>query len=131
MDRFDRDGTDRPPEREDTPAETAERIANKMALALVVAAAIGAVAITSRPSPPRYEAVAAPDGRVVRIDRKTGSMVSCTAVGQCATLLKRGDHIEIKAMLHGREAQPALPAPAPALPAVAAPAKAPQANPAR
>ena len=84
-----------------------------------------ALAIYARPAPPRYEAVIG-DGKVVRIDTRTGTMIQCDERA-CRTILRRGQPLaanpyrRLPARDEARPA-PAVPAPAPA-PALPAPAR--------
>jgi hypothetical protein len=106
---------DRPARKEASLAELVERLSGRFTTALVLAAAILGLAIYSRPSPPRYEAVVG-DGKVVRIDRRSGTIIACDADG-CATVLRKGQRLE-----RNRNRQPALKAPAAPAPVPAAPA---------
>jgi hypothetical protein len=94
--------------------EMADRIATKLTTAIVVAGALIASALYWQPSPPRYQAVAN-GAEVLRIDTRTGTIVSCAA-GQCVSLLSRHQHLSRATAL------PGPPAPAPAAQAPAAPA---------
>jgi hypothetical protein len=80
------------PERDLTTAELAQKIARTIATAFIVAGAFIALAIYSRPAPQRYQAFATDDGRIVRIDTKTGGMVGCEG-GTCFTIRKRGQDL--------------------------------------
>ena len=109
--------------------EIAENAVRKIVTSVVVAAGFVALAIYFQPAPPRYQA-AVGDGRVVRIDTKTGTVIACDADG-CAIVLRRGQRLEARpheGLLprHAPEnAQaPAVPAPG-AAPAAPAPAAAP------
>lgn len=102
---------DRPAHKEASLAELAERLSSRFTTALVLAAAILGLAIYSRPAPPRYEAVVG-DGKVVRIDTRSGTIIACDA-GGCATVLRKGQRLE-----RNPNRRPALkPAAPPALPA--------------
>ena len=98
-------------------SEVAEKVAGRISTGLVIAAAIIGLAIYARPSPPRYQAVAA-DGRIVRIDTRSGTIIACEG-GRCATVLRRGQRLDrnpAPAALPkpaAPAAQPALPRPAP------------------
>ena len=100
--------------REPPITEAIERMTTRVANSLVIAAAIIGLAIYSRPGPPRYEAVATPDGRVVRVNTRNGSIVSCDAA-QCLIVHRHGDN------LARVERRPALPTQAPPLAAPAQP----------
>lgn len=103
----------RQPSREPSTAELVDMALRKIVTALVIAAAIIAIAIYARPAPPRYQAIAAPDGRIIRVDTRSGTILACEG-RTCMRVVQRGQHLE-------RE----LPAPAPAPAALPAPAPAP------
>jgi hypothetical protein len=98
-------------------AEAVERVAGKIATSLVISGALIAVAIYSRPAPPRYEALAA-DGRIVRIDTRSGTVIACEAGRRCMTVLKRGQKLErnpdAKSFFSRRPAEEKAPAKLPA-----------------
>jgi len=98
-------------------AEIVDNVLRKLVTAIVIAGAIIALAIYARPAPPRYQA-AVGDGKIVRIDTRNGTVIACAA-GVCATVLRRGQHLERH-----------LPAPAPAPAALPAPAPRPAPAPA-
>jgi hypothetical protein len=92
-------------------AETIERLTGRIMNGIIIAAAIIGLSIWSRPGPPRYQAVATSDGRVVRVNTSNGSIVSCDAA-RCALVYRSGRHLD-----RAPAAPPALPrqpAPAPA-----------------
>jgi hypothetical protein len=89
-----------------------ERMTGKIVNALVIAAAILALAIYARPGPPKYQAVATGDGRVVRVNTSNGAIVSCDA-SRCL-LVHSGGHSLDRAPK--QRALPPQPAPAPAQP---------------
>lgn len=97
-------------EDEPTIIEMLDKASRRITTALLMGSALIAIALYAQPRPPRY-AVAAADGRVVRVDTRTGAMVSCGAEG-CLSVHRPGGRIELKASLP----RPAVPAPA-ALPA--------------
>jgi hypothetical protein len=98
---------DRTARKEPTLAELVERLSGRFTTALVLAAAILGLAIYSRPAPPRYEAVVG-DGKIVRIDRRNGTIIACGADG-CATVLRSGQRL-----VRHTDRRPALKPPAPA-----------------
>ncbi|MEA3032211.1 MAG: hypothetical protein QOH86_227 [Sphingomonadales bacterium] len=107
-------------EGEPTLIEMLDKASRRITAAVLMGAALIGIAVYARPSPPRFS-VAAADGRVVRVDTRTGEVISCGAEG-CLSVHRHGGHIELKASLP----KPAVPAPAPvALPAPqpAAPAR--------
>ena len=109
------------PAREPALAELVDAVLRKLVTAIVIAGAIIAIAIYARPAPPRYQA-AVGDGVIVRIDTRSGTIIACEA-GHCATVLRRGQHLERSLPRPAAPAPQALPAPAPT--AVPAPAPAP------
>ena len=98
-----------------------EKIASRATNSLVLAAAIIGLAIYSRPSPPRYQAIME-GGRIVRIDTSTGTVIACEE-NRCMQIVRRGQHLE-RSLRHApapkQGAQPAIAPPAP--PQEAAPA---------
>jgi len=100
---------------EPTLGEIADKAAGRMTTAAVLASAIIALAIYSRPAPPRFDAVVG-DGKIVRIDRRSGTIISCDAQG-CASVLRKG-----QLLIRRPGLTPALkPADAPAAPPPALP----------
>jgi hypothetical protein len=111
----------RPPSdpRPDHPVvEAIEAAVGKVMTGLVIAGAIVGLAVYARPGPPRFEAFADGD-RIVRIDTRKGTIISCEGERTCQFVLRRGQRVNpIK-----RTDAPALPRPATrAIPAPAAPA---------
>ena len=108
-------------EHEPSLGEIAEAAVRKISTALVIAAGAIALAIYARPGPPRYQAFATPTG-VVRVDTRTGTLISCVE-DRCSRIVRRGQDLE------RREKAKPLPAPAapaaPAVPAAPDPARAP------
>ncbi|MEA3000934.1 MAG: hypothetical protein QOK17_2767 [Sphingomonadales bacterium] len=103
-----------------TIAELLDKASRRLTAAVLMAGALIAIAVYAQPRPPRY-AVAAADGRVVRVDTRSGAVISCGADG-CLSVHRSGGHIE----LHASLPKPAIPAPAPAAlpaPQPAVPAK--------
>jgi len=109
---------DRPTE---TQPDAVERMTNKIVNGLVIAAAILALAIYSRPGPPKYQAVAAGDGRVVRVNTANGSVVSCDA-SRCLLVYRGGHDLERAPKQRELPPRPAPPPP-PAQPQRASPAR--------
>lgn len=79
------------PEKEPSLGEVAEKVAGRLTTAAVLASAIIALAIYARPAPPRYEAVVG-DGKIVRIDTRSGTVISCEA-GSCFSVLRKGQQL--------------------------------------
>src|SRR4051794_41105935 len=109
---------------EPTMVELLDKASRRVTAALLMAGALIAIAVYARPSPPHYS-VAAADGRVVRVDTRTGAMISCGAEG-CLSVHRSGGHIDLHASLPKPAVPATTPAPAPAAlpaPQPAAPAK--------
>lgn len=113
------------PERRDAESDMIDAALRKIITAIVIAGALIALAIWSRPSP-RYQ-VAVGDGRIVRINTQSGTVIACEGE-TCAIVLQRGRHLERHLMEHALPAPAAAPAPAAPRPQAApAPAPAPAA----
>ena len=117
LDEFADDERESPAE-EFSLADIVENAARKIVTALVIAGGLIALAVYFRPSPPRYQA-AIGDGRIVRVDTRSGTVIACEGE-RCYRVLRRGQELD--------EAPPpkALPAPAarPPQPAPAPPSNA-------
>ena len=105
------------PELEPPPslAELADSAMRKIVTAIVIAGALIALAIYMRPSPPRYQ-TAVGDGRIVRVDTRTGTVIACEG-RPCYRVLRRGQDLEeapAAKALPAPAAREARPAPAPA-----------------
>jgi hypothetical protein len=103
-------------EPEPTLAELADSAVRKIVTAMVISAAVIGLGIYSRPGPPRYQAFAAPDGRIVRVDMRSGTILACEG-SRCGIVVRRGQSVD------RRVTPKALPQPA--APALTAPAAAP------
>jgi hypothetical protein len=115
---------------EQTVGDVVDNAVRKIVTAIIVAGGFVALAIYFQAPPPRYQAAVA-DGRVARIDTRTGTVIACDAQG-CAIVLRRGQRLEERSNLDRLPNQPpqnlqAPAAQAPALPAPAAKAPAAQA----
>jgi hypothetical protein len=73
-------------------ADIVEIAARKIVTAIVIAGGLIALAIYFRPSPPRYQA-AVGDGRIVRVDTRSGGMIACEG-GHCYRVLRRGEDLD-------------------------------------
>ena len=73
-------------------AEIVDTAIRRIVTSVVIAGAVIGLAIYSRPSPPRYQVTAA-DGRVYRINSKSGTVVGCQGE-RCAIVLQRGQDLE-------------------------------------
>lgn len=113
-----------PPEPDEPPASMSEVIEagiRSVTTGVVIAGAIVGLAIYARPGPPRFEALVDGD-RIVRIDTRKGTIISCEGQQTCQLILKRGQRLA-RVKRTDAPAQPqALPKPAPATPPAAAPA---------
>lgn len=99
-------------EREGPPEEIAladivENAARKLVTAIVIAGGLIALALYFQPSPPRYQVGAGADGRIVRVDTRSGTVIACDGE-RCYRVLRRGQELD------EAPARKALPAPAPA-----------------
>jgi hypothetical protein len=75
-------------------AEVADRMTSRIANSLVIASGILALGIYwSGDEAPTYHAVATPDGRVIRINTESGSIVSCDAT-RCGLVWLQGDDLD-------------------------------------
>ena len=101
------------PEEAPTLLDVVEKAGRQVGTALVVGAAFVALAIYARPGPPRFQAIAS-GSDVVRIDTRSGAMISCNG-GQCYTIHKSGGRID-KAPLPAPPPKPTVPALPPAGP---------------
>jgi hypothetical protein len=128
-----------------TTAEVVERMTTRLANSLVIAAGLLALGIYwsgDEVETQTYQAVAMPDGRLIRVNTESGSIVSCDAT-RCRSVWLHGDDLDrvgqevgdrVREAIEGRApqdpgARPALPAPAGAPAAGQAPQQ-PQAAPA-
>lgn len=102
--------------------EWLDKASRRVTTAVLMAGALIAISIYAKPGPPRYD-IAAADGRVVRVDTRTGAVISCGSEG-CLSVHKSGGRIDSRAKL------PALPAPAAPAPQAAPAAAAAQPVPA-
>ncbi|HEX8194132.1 MAG TPA: hypothetical protein VF552_14655 [Allosphingosinicella sp.] len=139
------DGAAGPPPPPATTAEMVERMTSRLANSLVIAAGIiglgiywGGDEVDVQTS--TYQAVATADGRLIRVNTRTGSVVSCDAA-RCVRVRVQsggdGDEVaeevgeRVREALEGRGPGPQDPAPQKALPAPGPSApQAPQAQPA-
>jgi hypothetical protein len=101
-------------------SEVVEAGIRRGATALVIAAAIVGLALYARPGPPRFEALV--DGnRIVRIDTRKGTIISCEGQQTCQLILRSGQRL-VRVKRTDAPAPPkALPAPSAATPLPASP----------
>ncbi|HEX8621849.1 MAG TPA: hypothetical protein VF718_07740 [Allosphingosinicella sp.] len=102
-------------------SETVDMAIRRLSTAFVVAGAIVGLAVYARPGPPRFEAVVDGD-RIVRIDTRKGTIISCQAQQTCQLILKSGQRLSRIKRTDAPAAPRALPAPAAPTPPAAAPA---------
>jgi len=104
-----------------------ESAVRKIVTAIVIAGALIALGLYSQAGPPRYQVIAA-DGRVFRINTKSGTVIGCEG-DRCAIVLQRGqdleDDLEPPAPKQLAPPPQAAPAPAPAAQTAPPPAPAP------
>jgi hypothetical protein len=101
--------------------EAIDAAAGKITTGLVIAGAIIGLAIYARPGPPRFEAFADGD-RIVRIDTRKGTIISCEGQQTCQLILKRGQRLTRIKRSDSPAPPQALPRPVPPTPPAAAPA---------
>ncbi len=112
-------------------AAAVERMTSRVVNSMVIAAGILALGIYwsgDDYEAPTYQVVATPDGRVIRVNTESGSVVSCDAT-RCTLVHLQGDELPrlreegatSPAAQQPAAQQPALPAPAAAPPAGSAP----------
>lgn len=112
--------TNQPDDRDSRPAEAsltdlAESALRKIVTAIVLSGGIVALAIYARPAPPRYQAIVG-DGRIVRIDTRTGTVIACEE-NRCMQIVRRGQHLERRLTHAPAPKQEIQPREAPAAPA--------------
>jgi hypothetical protein len=133
------EGRERESQREMTVGDLVDLVTRRIATGLVIAAAVIGIAVYARPSPGHYDAVVAPDGKVVRINTQSGNMLVCDGgVCQSLSIPHHPDRVpttrpEPPAIGPTAAPAPSLHAPASTPPAASAPATqtAPAAQPAR
>jgi hypothetical protein len=111
-----------PSEPDERPLSMSEAIdagARKVTTALVIAGAIVGLAVYARPGPPRYEAVVDGD-RIVRIDTRKGTIISCQGEQTCQLIVKSGQRLTRVKRTDAPAQQKALPKPAAPIPPPAA-----------
>ena len=96
--------------------EAIDGAVRKITTGMVIAGAIVGLAVYARPAPPRYDAFAFGD-QIVRVDMKTGTIISCRGEQTCQLVLRRGQQLN-----RIKRTDAALPRPAAATPLPAAPA---------
>lgn len=102
-------------------SETVDSAIRRVSTAVVIAGAIVGLAVYARPGPPRFEAFAEGD-RIVRVDTRKGTIISCEGQQTCQLILRSGQRLT-RVKRTDAPAQPkALPGPAAATPPPAAPA---------
>ena len=99
--------------------EVVDRVGRRITTGLIVAGALIGLGIYWQPGPPRFQVVAS-GNQILRIDTRKGTIISCQG-GQCATVLRHGQHLSSHLMIDVSPKAPAIPAPA-AVPAPTPPA---------
>lgn len=102
-------------------SEVVDHAIRRISTAVVLAGAIVALAVYARPGPPRFEAVVDGD-RIVRIDTRKGTIISCEGQQTCQVILRSRQRVVPVKRSDAPAAAPALARPAPATPPAAAPA---------
>ena len=101
--------------------EIVDRAGRRLTTALILAGAFIGLAIYWQPAPPRYQMIAS-GNQILRIDTRKGTIIGCEG-GQCAIVLRHGQHLSSHLPVSAEPKPAALPAPA----AAPAPATAPAA----
>lgn len=112
-----------PAEPQPSMSEAIEAGIRSVTTGVVIAGAIVGLAIYARPGPPRFEALVDGD-RIVRIDTRKGTIISCEGQRTCELVLKSGQRLTRVKRTDSPAQPPALPKPA----APTAPAAAPAAE---
>ena len=102
-------------------SETVDVAIRRVSTALVIAGAIVGLAVYARPGPPRYEAFADGD-RIVRIDTRKGTIISCEGQQTCQLILRSGQRLTRVKRTDAPATPTALPKPAAPTPLPAPPA---------
>jgi hypothetical protein len=96
------------------PSDAIERAVRTIATGIIIAGAIVGAAVYSRPAPPRFDAFAVGE-KIVRVDTRKGTIISCETGKRCELILKHGQRLTVPP-----RSPPALPAPATSPPAAPA-----------
>lgn len=100
--------------------EMVDSSVRRVSTALVIAGAIVGLAVYARPGPPRFEAVVQGD-RIIRVDTRKGTIISCEGQQTCQLILKSGQRLTRVKRTDAPPAPKALPRPAAPTPPAAAP----------
>jgi hypothetical protein len=65
----------------------------KITTGIVIAGAIVGLAVYARPGPPRFDAFAVGD-KIVRVDMRKGTIISCEAQQTCQLVLQSGQRLQ-------------------------------------
>ena len=90
--------------------EIVDRAGRRIATALMVAGGLIGLGIYWQPGPPRYQVVAS-GNQILRIDTRKGTVIACQN-GQCATVVRHGQHLASHLTIDVTPKTPASPAPA-------------------
>ncbi len=100
----------------------------KLVTAIVIAGGligVGAYMSGTRVEAPEYQVTTTPDGRIIRLNTDSGTVIVCEG-NRCGVVVRRGQDLDDapppRAALPKEEARPTLPAPAPTPDNNAAPA---------
>ena len=117
---------DRRPARdsESSVGDLIESAVRKIVTGIVIAGGLIGIGLYSQAGPARYQVIAA-DGRIYRLNTKSGTVIGCQG-DRCAIVLRHGQDLEdsIEPPAPPRQVAPPAPsaAPAPALPPAGTPA---------
>jgi hypothetical protein len=104
-----------------TMSEAIEAGIRSVTTGLVIAGAIVGLAVWARPGPPRFEALVDGD-RIIRIDTRKGTIISCEGEQTCQLILRSGQRLTRVKRTDAPAPPKALPRPAAPTPPAAAPA---------
>lgn len=110
-----------PPETRSSMTDVVEAGIRSVTSGLVIAGAIVGLAIWARPGPPRFEAVVQGD-RIIRVDTRKGTIISCEGQQTCQLILKSGQRLTKVKRTDAPDQPKALPKPTAPTPPAAAPA---------
>ena len=102
--------------------EAIDSAVGKITTGIVIAGMIVGLAVYSRPGPPRFEAFAIGE-KIVRVDTRRGTIISCEGRQTCQLVLQKGQSLQrVPRTKIDYEAAPATSLPAPSAPAKPLPA---------
>lgn len=83
-----------PAQRSTMLGEAIDGAVRKITTGIVIAGAIVGLAVYARPGPPRFEAFVVGE-KIVRIDTRKGTILSCEGQQTCQLVLERGQRLQI------------------------------------